>query len=415
MKLNKETLDRVVVRRMSEYDRFSSIGGMSTEEIMSIASRMKRKRISPEDMKQIGFEAEECFVERLRIMNPELLSLYHCLKNRTFMGDEAKEGWRMIQESIDEKGIKQEYIDGKLALTSSDRELVYDAVKKITERAMMQRLKSLKGKMGSSAASFVLDLESRTNQINYPNAFEQSLVSSFREDSPVSFNYLFCLRYRHVNGEFGVSDNLDAFSYADASGKTQRRDGSAKRFQLDSVLELNEKSRGLENVSHNILVMDTDLDCFLVANQDHREIVQGYIDSIRSYTNGRLNIIPASAYFGSLGFSESECMDLVQRIQDGEREIIDEDMFTQLSEKNLRKVSRSLRWDDEQNSFYTASLLARNALFGKALSHAQNFSVNGVFNKNAFIGSQFNLLSDNPVVFMALPIYGDNVGGMGYA
>jgi hypothetical protein len=38
-----------------------------------------------------------------------------------------------------------------------------------------------------------------------------------------------------------------------------------------------------------------------------------------------------------------------------------------------------------------------------------------MFNKNASIGSQFNVKSQSPVILMALPIYGDNVGSIEYA
>jgi hypothetical protein len=410
-----KSLERLIERRIQEYEGSKSVRGMSQEEIINVASKLKRGRISSERINEIGVDAETHFREVLKSRNPELFNLYIQLKTKMIKGGEAKGGWESIEESIDEKAIKREYIDSRISVGQDEIELIHKAIREITTRGYQERFRLLNEELGERSTCFVLDLESRINQVNYPNYFNEKLLSSLKEESPVEFVYLICLRYKHRNGVFGVSPNLEPFSFQDINGNLQRRDGSSKIFQLDTAMNLSLMSSDISSVAHKIVVMDTDLSNFLAAKSDSKAKVEEYIQSVRGYVGDTLDVIPASKYFGSLGFDELEYEGLVDSLIKNKEFFFTPEEYSELLNKNANKVSRTLKWNNPQNEFYTASSISRNILIGKTISQMPNSIILSIYNKNASIGSQFNIKSQNPVVLMALPIYRDNVGSIEYA
>jgi len=414
MESNK-TLERLIEKRFKEYEDSRSIRGMSQEEIINVASKLKRERMSPERINEIGLNAEAHFREVLKFRNPDLFDLYIQLKAKKIKGGNAKKGWEIIREGIDEKAIKRDYIDSRISVGHNEIGLIHEAIEEIITRGYQERFRLLKREISDKSSRFVLDLESRTNQVNYPGHFNEKLFSSLKERSPLEFVYLLCLRYKHSRGEFGIFPNFEPFSFRDIKGNLQRRNGSSKKFQLDTAMDLSLMSSHISSISHKIAVMDTDLNNFLVANSDSSDRVEEYIQSVKDYVGDSLNVIPASKYFENLGFDESEHKGLVDSLRKNDGSFFSPEEYSYILEKNANKVSRTLKWDKYQNEVYTASSIARNILVGKNLSRKSSSDILSIFNKNASIGSQFNMKSQYPVILIALPVYEDNIGSIEYA
>ncbi len=415
MQLDNKSLDRFIKRKIHEYDNSGSATGLSQEEILSIASGLKRKKIPHEEMQKIGIDAEMHFRRELKLQNQELFELYILLKIKKITGEEARQGWGRVERGIDERRIKQEYINNKIAINSEDKELIPDAIVKIVIRSYQERLRLLLSELDCESVNFIMNLESRINQVNYPTTFNRILLSVLKNRSPFEFLYLLCLRYRHENGEFGVVNNLEPFSFQDIYGRLQKRDGTSKKFQLDTAMELSRESRNIGNISHKIVVMDTDLDNFLISNQTHKNQIDEYINSVKGYVGKTLEVVSASKYFKDLGFEDSEYEKYIKLLSKNNGSFFSIEEYNELLKKNMSKVSRTLKWNEEQNDFYTASLIARNILIGETSSSETNSRVHCVFNKNAAIGYQFNIKSLSPILFLALPIYEDNIGSIEYA
>lgn len=415
MALNELIFNRVLKRKIYEFSTSGSVNGLSNEEIKSLALRLKRNSFSQSKIREIGEEAERYFVNVLSQISQEDCNLYIALKSGDVPDKEKEECWNRILSKVDEKAIKDQYIRDKISISPGEDSFFSKAIESIVRRKMQERERTLAKKIDEESANFLMDLESRANQIVYPAEFNADILTALRDGKEIDFLYYVCLRYNHSKGNFGIAADIEPFSFLDFDGQSQKRDGSSKKFQLDTVRELKKQSRNLPHIRHKVIVTDLELKKFLVSDSEHESEAERYVQSVQRYCEEEVQVIGSREYFRGLGFNNREYFSILGLILSGECEerILLE--FEKDLESNYRKVSRTLKWDNDQNRFYTASSIALNILEGNILSEQNIPKIVCVFNKDAVVGEQFNISSSRRVPFVALPIHGDNIGGVIYA
>ncbi len=394
------------------------IRGISLAEVYAIAQRRKRLRmVSSGEMASLNGAAELYFRERLRAVSEEGYESYLALKE----GVEVEENTQKVLDVMDESGIKGEFISSKTGLDMrTDHGEIRKALYQVLDRRKKESRRDLErsfepGRMREQAASFTLDFEELANQTTYGISLRKSLRDCVSKGTPLNFYYYLCLRFRNEEGKLGIHPNLGAFKFKDLYGGTQTRAGDSKEYQIGLVEDLAKATRGL-NITHNLLVADFDLVKFGERGVSLFPLAEEYISSVRKRVSGDISVAGNRSFFQRDGKGPVRYEEVLGSIQRNDGAFVSVGEVERTLEGTQEKYSVSLGdWDEGANREYVAHTFARNLLEGLEISRREGNPAVVFFNKRVKLGESFNILTQPKVPIAALPIYKDNVGGIGLA